>query len=82
MAGSWELALLAGILAHKTVQLRFGYVHGDQLCTLAHLPAGAVSFCLCFQASEATDLNTFLHEIFSLHRIFTGGFKSFKQGHN
>lgn len=64
------------------MHLRFGYVHSDQLCTLAHLPVGAVSFCLCFQGSEAMDLNTFSHEMFFLHTIFTGGFKSSKQGHN
>lgn len=82
LAGSLELALLAGVPAQKMVHRRCGYARGDQLGTQAHHPTGAICLCLCFQGSEAMDLNTFLHEMFSLDRIFTGDFKSLKQGYN
>lgn len=48
-AGSQELAALVGILAHEMAQSAHRYVHGDQLCTLAHLLTRAVSFCPSFQ---------------------------------
>lgn len=49
-------------------------MHSDQVC---HPPVWEQQGFL----SEDTDLNMSPHQMFVLHRIFTG-FKSLKQGHN